>query len=392
MNQARGGRVMLVALALCGLLGCRGPTEPTRGAITFYQRHLGAQWGFHCDFEPSCSEYGDQSIEKFGLVPGILMTGDRLMRDHGLASQQYALAADGHPLDPVENQALFRPLPRPDLTPDWQAVEEGPDPEGTATTWFEFAEMLFHDAEFERARIEYRRILHFYPDSEAAGRSAERLVLCLAEQGFGEAAQSAARSLPPSRSRPLLEAYALRAQGQWEAASREAARPQSRAGRLFAGLLDMEAGRLEGARQHIEPLPDELRNLLRQRLEHFETLPRRSPLLAGSLSALVPGTGQAYAGRWADGLVALLLNGTLIGGTVLAASNDEPVAAGALGLLALGFYTGNVYGGSNAAATFNRDQHEHWMSRTRGLLREGRVGLGLTHLNDGGAVQFYLRF
>ncbi len=40
-----------------------------------------------------------------------------------------------------------------------------------------------------------------------------------------------------------------------------------------------------------------------------EELPRKSPALAGLMSAVIPGTGHFYTGRWRDGTVALLLNG-----------------------------------------------------------------------------------
>ena len=43
-----------------------------------------------------------------------------------------------------------------------------------------------------------------------------------------------------------------------------------------------------------------------------EQLPRKSPALAGLMSAVVPGTGHLYTGRWRNGTIALLLNGAFL--------------------------------------------------------------------------------
>ncbi|HCP08771.1 MAG TPA: membrane protein insertion efficiency factor YidD [Candidatus Moranbacteria bacterium] len=35
-----------------------------------------------CRFHPSCSEYGHQAIERFGIIKGILMGSKRVLRCH----------------------------------------------------------------------------------------------------------------------------------------------------------------------------------------------------------------------------------------------------------------------------------------------------------------------
>lgn len=79
----------------------------------------------------------------------------------------------------------------------------------------------------------------------------------------------------------------------------------------------------------------------------------KSPLLAGAMSALVPGSGHIYAGRYGDGITSLLLNGLFIAGTVVAVQQENYAVAGVTGLIGLPFYIGNIYGGANAATKWN---------------------------------------
>jgi len=51
-----------------------------RGLITLYRYTLASLVGFRCRHLPSCSEYGDQAVERFGLWAGGWMTLARLLR------------------------------------------------------------------------------------------------------------------------------------------------------------------------------------------------------------------------------------------------------------------------------------------------------------------------
>lgn len=81
--------------------------------------------------------------------------------------------------------------------------------------------------------------------------------------------------------------------------------------------------------------------------------PYKSALLAGTMSALIPGSGHIYAGHYGDGITALLLNGLFIAGTVVAVQQENYAVAGVAGLIGLPFYIGNIYGGANAATKWN---------------------------------------
>ena len=91
--------------------------------------------------------------------------------------------------------------------------------------------------------------------------------------------------------------------------------------------------------------------------------PRKSPLLAGALSAVVPGSGQAYAGHYRDGLVSLLINGLFIAGTAVAIDQENYATAAVVGGIGLPFYLGNIYGAANAAGKWNVALHRDLRDR-----------------------------
>ncbi len=79
----------------------------------------------------------------------------------------------------------------------------------------------------------------------------------------------------------------------------------------------------------------------------------RSPALAALFSAALPGSGQLYAGRWADALVSVFALAALSYGTWRASADGQRGAAVSLGFITGLAYAGTVYGAWNAARAFN---------------------------------------
>ena len=71
--------------------------------IRLYQLAIAPALGPRCKYEPSCSRYAVQAIQRYGVLRGLVLAAWRILRcnpwSHG-----------GH--DPVERQRLFRPRPR----------------------------------------------------------------------------------------------------------------------------------------------------------------------------------------------------------------------------------------------------------------------------------------
>ena len=59
------------------------------GLIKLYQMVISSQDITACNFTPSCSRFTMEAIQKGGLVKGVLLGGDRLMRCHWFAHKLY---------------------------------------------------------------------------------------------------------------------------------------------------------------------------------------------------------------------------------------------------------------------------------------------------------------
>lgn len=102
---------------------------------------------------------------------------------------------------------------------------------------------------------------------------------------------------------------------------------------------------------------------LGEALAGYGELPRRSGILAAILSAILPGAGQVYAGRYADGAVSLISVGALATGAFLCFHHRERALGGTLAVAASLVYAGNVYGACNAAKRFNSVRAEGFRAR-----------------------------
>ncbi|MEA2927829.1 MAG: uncharacterized protein QOG38_257 [Hyphomicrobiales bacterium] len=60
----------------------RLPRLAGRGLVKLYRYTLSPLVGFHCRHLPTCSEYADEALERYGLWAGGWMTLARLLRCH----------------------------------------------------------------------------------------------------------------------------------------------------------------------------------------------------------------------------------------------------------------------------------------------------------------------
>jgi hypothetical protein len=111
------------------------------------------------------------------------------------------------------------------------------------------------------------------------------------------------------------------------------------------------------ARRNVRPLLAELQPPLRLEVDRvyrrFERRHGKRPWLAGTLSAVVPGLGQAYAGSWESAAVSFVLNGVLIGATVELARREFYAASTVTGLAGSVFYLGSILSAADLARRHN---------------------------------------
>ena len=56
-------------------------------ALRFYQTHLSFLFAGNCRFDPTCSQYAYQAIERFGVLPGVWLGLERLLRCHPIGEE-----------------------------------------------------------------------------------------------------------------------------------------------------------------------------------------------------------------------------------------------------------------------------------------------------------------
>lgn len=370
----------LLPVVLCALLcGCQ--SSPLAlfglGAIEVYRTAIRPSHPARCAFDPSCSAYGQQALEELGFWQGSLTISERLLRCHPFNQARYPRDASGQLLDPLPLPAPDEARPRPLFSLVLSPEEE---------QQLAFARSLDEGGQPDRAATEWLRFLSMFPESNRRDWARLRLGQSLVQAADLAGAQHAFAQVPPGpwwfhaqlqRAQVLdrlerpAEARTLRAELLAAAGDDE----QRQAVLLTDALASAEAGDRDHAQQQLQRAAAEhsqpqARAYLLEQSAALQALPARNPWLAVGLSALVPGSGQLYAGQAQDGLFTFLLNLACIGGAVLAAVFDEPVTAGVLGFTGLVFYSGNLYGAVRAADLFNRQQQVEFAGDTRHVLNE----------------------
>lgn len=79
------------------------------GLIRLYQKFISSQDGPACNFVPSCSRFGMACIQEYGMVRGLFLTADRLLRCKGVQSRHYHRdEVTGKYIDPISDYAAWK--------------------------------------------------------------------------------------------------------------------------------------------------------------------------------------------------------------------------------------------------------------------------------------------
>jgi uncharacterized protein len=75
----------------------RAPRRAGRSLVKAYRYTLSPLIGFHCRHLPTCSDYADQALERYGLWAGGWMTLARLLRCHPFGTSGLDFVAQALP-------------------------------------------------------------------------------------------------------------------------------------------------------------------------------------------------------------------------------------------------------------------------------------------------------
>lgn len=258
-------------------------------------------------------------------------------------------------------------------SPSWAS---GKEVVVTETVQLGLADAFLAEGEYYRAITEYKKFLFLFPDSEKVDYALFGVGTAYYR---GEEYESATHSFAAVRERygkgphaapsAYFEGVSLWKLGRFDRADAAFDRvpaldPASEYAPLSLigkSLLSYDARNVPGCRRglarFLENFPLDARaERVRQTialLDRVGELPRKSPAVAGMMSAVVPGSGYMYAGRYGDGIVALIVNGAFIAGTVAAIHQENYAVAAIVGGIGVPFYIGNIYGSANAATKWN---------------------------------------
>ncbi|MCZ6473385.1 MAG: hypothetical protein O6934_08080 [SAR324 cluster bacterium] len=241
-----------------------------------------------------------------------------------------------------------------------------------------YAEKLYRGGEYFRAISEYRRMLHFFPGGERVAEGNLRIGLALLRGG--ETAQ-AIRHFDALEAGPRLSGVLdgirfLRGLGYLDL-ERERPYPLREAS-IASALADL---------RKISPAWPGRKNVdgFLKALHEAPALPEKSPALAGTLSAIVPGSGSFYVGRHGEGALTLFVTALLIAGAVESFEEDKDGLGVVLGSLGIAFYGGGILAAVSGAHKFN-DGHK------ARYLAEQRQRFGLVIDRGGAAAAFRSSF
>ena len=258
------------------------------------------------------------------------------------------------------------------------------DPQATlpsldSQTSVAFGDALLHDGDPFNALTAYRLALFLSPDRPDAPELRFRVALCY-ELGdrFDAATASwldlAGRHSDWSTQATYRAAMTLLEGGHFdeaqlyldEVASEGTGTPWAERAAFMKGEAAMEAGRSDQANAALEsfktafpasellPRAVAADRVLDQHVRHV------SPALAATMSTVLPGSGQIYAGHTGDGVMAFIANGTLgywsyalLRQGVEQDRGWEVTAGGVIGFMAVTSWTSNVIGSAMGAKRTN---------------------------------------
>ncbi len=251
----------------------------------------------------------------------------------------------------------------------------------TADQQYRYAEQLFESGDYQAARREYKRLLFYQSDTEFGDIADYRIAQSYYYQNEATRAEALFRKFSAIYPNSPLRSQSQLMLGQlhFDAGEYSLARTT-----LFELLHTSEAPKVVAAARYLRgwcyihttdwnKAISELRqvdisqiNTLQNKKAHEladtlleETpLPSKSPQLAGWLSTVVPGSGQFYAGKVKEGMIAAALNGTFIYLVADAIRDRRYVDSAGLFFIGWQFYWGNRTNARQFATEYNKHREQ----------------------------------
>jgi len=249
-----------------------------------------------------------------------------------------------------------------------------------------FADHLYEQGDYYRAITEYERFLFSFPRHPLVNKAQFQIAMsyfkgekyvqaiqrfrALAEQYPSEEIGRAAQFMLAETYYQKKD-YSQAIDGFEQFLASYPTDTQADAARIKKGWCYLRQGNWREASEEFQKLPPDS-PLHSQGLELAEQsnkypgIEKKSPYVAGGLSAVLPGAGQLYVGRKTDAAAAFLLNGAFIWATVESYQRENYATAGILLFFESGWYLGNIYNAASSAHKYNRLAEEKYIEDLQG--------------------------
>jgi predicted negative regulator of RcsB-dependent stress response len=242
-------------------------------------------------------------------------------------------------------------------------------PPASSTSTLSFANHLFDTGDYYRAITEYQRFLFLFPKSDKTELANLKIALSYLEGKKYDIAFDSLDKIASRKNNQYAQTARLRlAGGLYEEKQYNNAiavisplkcMPDNKDAReVFLGLCQLHNSNLQQAKSHFSTikqnslLSKELHNICNE----YENITYKNKWVAGTFSAILPGSGQLYVKRPHDAAWAFLLNSIFLSAAYYAFDNDEVIAGIFAASLEAVWYTGNIYNAANGAKKYNQYQ------------------------------------
>jgi tetratricopeptide (TPR) repeat protein len=275
----------------------------------------------------------------------------------------------------------------------------------TSSRQFDFAESLFGEGDYYRSISEYKRFMFYFPNDGRVEKAFFRIgESYYRAKRWTEAIDSMKAFIIRYPQSPMMK-EALWLKGLSEKnlkrydealstfqmiADQDSGEWRNRAIYQVA-LVYVDRGEWDQAHDVFVKIPKgsflfSSANQFASGLEKVKDLPAKSPVVAGSLAAVLPGAGHLYTERPRDALVAFLLNGAFIVAAVELFRHENYVAGGIVTFFELGWYGGNIYSAVGSAHKYNRQVQDEYI---RQLKEKDDVSIQRSHSGVQGKYLMY---
>ena len=268
-----------------------------------------------------------------------------------------------------------------------------------------FADSLFQEGDYLNAAHEYKRLLFLHPDAPQIDFIAFRVAASYQNAGKLENAIGAYQLLIDTYPKSVLVERARNNIAQCHVLSGDSEKGLASLKRFLSehkksslaprvqftiGMLLMDKGEWAQARNAWDDVystyPEspfaKVSDRLARTIKNADTLPHRSPTVAGVLSVLIPGSGQVYSGRTADGLYTFVGMAVLGSASFYYADQERYEVAVPVGVLSLFFYGNGIYQSVQSARVFNAQRQAQFRNQLQQEIRGSGLFGDLSPLKD----------